>query len=330
MNSPKYSVVVPVYNSQSSLQELCEGIIQTLTITGDEFEIIFVDDDSRDRSWEVLNHIRKEHPGRVTAIKLSRNYGQHNATLCGMSFAQGRFVITLDDDLQTPPAEILKLIELAGSNGYELVYGIHSKKRHSVLRNARSRSFKSTARALHHTAGDGSSFRLITASLVKKVLQHQQHFIFLDEILFWYTNDIGFTEVEHHPRRYDRSGYTLGKLIRLVANLALYYTMMPLKVLVYGGFIISLITFFYGLFFIFKKLVFDVPLGFTSLIVTILFSTSIILFSLGVLGEYLSRIYQLQNRKPPYAIRFMLDKDQGREQHRPGENEPSNRVSHDI
>lgn len=321
MTSLKYSVVVPVYNSQSSLHELCEGIIQTLTGTGDDFEIIFVDDDSRDQSWTMLSQIRKKYPRLVTVIKLSRNYGQHNATLCGLSFAKGRFVITIDDDLQTPPGEILKLAEMTRRDGYELVYGIHPKKKHSLLRNAGSRSFKSTARALHHTAGEGSSFRLLTASLVKKVLQHQQHFIFLDEILFWYTNDIGFVPVEHLPRKYDRSGYTFGKLFRLVANLVLYYTMMPLKVLVYGGFMISLITFVYGLFFIFKKLVFDVPLGFTSLIVTILFSTSIILFSLGVLGEYLSRIYQLQNHKPPYAIRHVLGS--GEEKNMQTEKEPS-------
>jgi hypothetical protein len=175
---------------------------------------------------------------------------------------------------------------------------------HSLTRNIGSRSLKTSARVFHNSPGEGSSFRLITGDLVKKIVHHhQQNFIFLDEIFHWYTDDIGFTEVEHHARKYDQSGYSLGKLFRLFANLVLYYTMVPLKVLVYGGLLISMISFIYGLFFIFKKLVFDVPLGYTSLIVTILFSTSIILFSLGVLGEYLSRIYQLQNRKPPYSIR---------------------------
>jgi hypothetical protein len=126
--------------------------------------------------------------------------------------------------------------------------------------------------------------------------------------MLWYTDNVGFAEVLHQPRKYDRSGYTLGKLVRLFANLVLYYTMLPLKVLVYGGLAISFVTFFYGLFFIFKKLVFDVPLGYTSLIVAILFSTSIILFSLGVLGEYLSRMYQIQNGKPPYSIKKVLKK----------------------
>jgi hypothetical protein len=125
-------------------------------------------------------------------------------------------------------------------------------------------------------------------------------------VLLWYTDDLAFTEVKHLPRKYDQSGYSITRLFKLFANLVLYYTMVPLKLLVYGGFIISLVTFVFGSYFIIKKMVFNVPLGYTSLIVTILFSTSIILFSLGVLGEYLSRIYQVQNRKPPYSIKKIL------------------------
>ena len=112
--------------------------------------------------------------------------------------------------------------------------------------------------------------------------------------------------MKHLPRKYQQSGYSITKLFKLFANLVLYYTMVPLKLLVYGGFVISLITFFVGFYFILKKMIYNVPLGYTSLIVTILFSTSIILFSLGVLGEYLSRIYQVQNRKPPYSIKKVL------------------------
>jgi undecaprenyl-phosphate 4-deoxy-4-formamido-L-arabinose transferase len=189
---------------------------------------------------------------------------------------------------------------------YDLVYGTYRNKQHSATRNLGSKSLKVSAKALHTAKGEGSSFRLLTKELASNLLNHRQNFIFLDEVMLWYTDNVGFAEVLHQPRKYDRSGYTFGKLVRLFANLALYYTMVPLKVLVYGGLAISFITFFYGLFFIFKKLVFDVPLGYTSLIVTILFSTSIILFSLGVLGEYLSRMYQIQNGKPPYAIKKVL------------------------
>jgi len=215
-------------------------------------------------------------------------------------------VITIDDDLQTPPAEIPKLIETYQATQADLVYGIYSRKRHSKVRNLGSASLKKSSRLLHHAPGEGSSFRLMTRDLAAKIREHPAHFIYLDEIFRWYTGEIAFAEVNHLPRKYRQSGYSFRKLIHLLANILLYYTMIPLKLLVYGGLFFSLFTFVYGLFHIIKKLLYNVPLGYTSLIVTILFSTSIILFSLGVIGEYLSRIYQVQNRKPPFSISKIL------------------------
>ena len=303
---PKYSVVVPVFNSEPSLEELFTGVKSVFDSLQEKFEMVFVEDDSRDHSWEALKKLKSRYPDQITAIKLSRNFGQHNATFCGFGFARGELIITIDDDLQTPPGEIAKLVGEYNRSKADLVYGYFGRKNHSRMRNLGSQSLKASARVFHGSPGEGSSFRLLTAELTKKILHHQQNFIFLDEVLLWYTNDIAFTEVMHLPRKYRQSGYSFTKLFKLFANVVLYYTMVPLKFLVYGGFIISLVTFFFGLWFIIKKMVYNVPLGYTSLIVTILFSTSIILFSLGVLGEYLSRIYQVQNRKPPYSIKKIL------------------------
>jgi glycosyltransferase involved in cell wall biosynthesis len=302
----KYSVVVPVFNSEPSLAELFAALRSVFDSLQETYEVIFVEDYSQDNSWEVIRTLKEQHPSIITAVRLSRNFGQHNATFCGLGFARGEFIITIDDDLQTPPAEITKLIAEYNRSGADLVYGFYGHKNHSHVRNFGSRSLKTSARVLHDSPGEGSSFRLLKTDLAKKILHHQQNFIFLDEMLLWYTGDIAFTEVQHLPRKYKQSGYSFAKLFKLFANLVLYYTMVPLKILVYGGFIISLITFVFGLYFIIKKMVYNVPLGFTSLIVTILFSTSIILFSLGVLGEYLSRIYQVQNRKPTYSIKKIL------------------------
>ncbi len=302
-----YSVVIPVFNSELSLAMLFSGLKEVFASRGLTCEVIFVDDDSRDGSWQVIRKLREENPGIVKGVRLGRNFGQHNATLCGFGFARGERVITIDDDLQTPPEEIGKLIDCADLTGAELVYGYSGRKNHSVLRNMGSRSLKRSARIFHRSPGEGSSFRLMTAALMKKILPHQQNFIFLDEVLLWYTADIAFTEVAHIRRKFRQSGYSFPTLVRLFANIVLYYTMVPLNFLVYGGFLGSLILFFVGLWFIFKKMVYNVPLGYTSLIVTILFSTSIILFSLGVLGEYLSRIYQGQNQKPPYSVRTVLE-----------------------
>lgn len=303
---PKYSVVVPVFNSQDSLRELFTGIHDVFEGMNATFEVIFVDDCSRDTSWEIVSALKSEYPDLIKGIRLSKNFGQHNATLCGLTFARGEFILTIDDDLQIDPVEIPKLIQTQSETDCDLVYGRYRNKKHSRIRNAGSQSLKSGSKALHDGPGEGSSFRLIKGELARQALLHQQNFIFLDEIFYWYTDDIRFVEVVHLPRKYKQSGYSFTKLLKLMANLVLYYTMLPLKFLVYGGFLISLITFIVGLQFIIKKMAYNVPLGYTSLIVAILFSTSIILFSIGVLGEYLSRIYQIQNRKPPYSIKKVI------------------------
>lgn len=303
---PCFSVVVPVYNSEDSLGELFDGLQGVFGRMSATFEVIFVDDNSKDNSWKVLVELKAAHPGQITAIRLSRNFGQHNATFCGLGFATGKRIITIDDDLQNPPEEIEKLVSEHDKTGADLVYGYYGRKKHSPMRNAASRTLKKTAKILHNSPGEGSSFRLLTSELMRKILHHNHNFIFLDEVLLWYTDDITFVPVEHRPRKYKQSGYSTLSLFRLFANLVLYYTTVPLKLLVYGGFFFSIITFIYGIFSIVKKMFYDIQLGYTSLIVTILFSTSIILFSLGVLGEYLSRIYQVQNRKPPFSIKKVI------------------------
>ncbi len=304
--SPKYSVVVPVFNSEPALEELYSELASVFQKLDLSFEVIFVDDSSGDDSWQVLKALKKSHPEQITVVRLARNFGQHNATLCGFSFAKGERIITIDDDLQNPPSEIAKLHKAEEETEADVVYGVYRKKRHSAIRNVGSQSLKRSAKLIHSSPGDGSSFRLIRRELVEKILNHAQHFLFLDEVLHWYTDDIAFVQVEHHPRKYNRSGYSVRKLVKLLGNILLQYTTLPLKFLVYGGLIGSLITFVLVVYYLVLKFRFDVPLGYTSLIISILFSTSIILFSLGIIGEYLRRIYLVQNKKPPYSIKKVL------------------------
>ena len=154
--------------------------------------------------------------------------------------------------------------------------------------------------------GEGSSFRFITKQLGKQILEHAQNFVFIDELLLWYTGDISFVKVEHEKRKSGKSGYSKIKLFKLSLNLMLYYTAIPLKLMIYGGFFAAFFSFFLGIYFIVKKIFLHVPHGYTSIIVTILFSTGIIIFSLGIIGEYLIRIYMVQNKKPSYAIKQAL------------------------
>jgi len=300
-----YSVIIPVYNSESSLEELAGRLVAVMDATGKSYELIFIDDGSRDGSWQALKELKAQYHDKLIAIRLAKNFGQHSATFCGFNFAKGDYVVTIDDDLQIPPEEIPKLMQAMEEKDAELVYGIYRKKNHHYIRNLGSRSFKKISHLLGRPK-EGSSFRLISSNIIQKIIIHHQNFVFIDEILHWYTDYVELVTVEHHPRKYKKSGYSTRRIWSLLANIMFYYTTVPLKVMVYGGLISSVFFFILSLIFALKKILFNVPLGYTSLIVAVLFSTSLILLSLGVLGEYLSRIYMVQNKKPLYSVKKVL------------------------
>lgn len=301
-----FSVIVPVYNSEETLENLFLGVKNIFDELGKSFELIAVEDGSSDNSWEVLESLKKQYPSLLTIIRLTKNYGQHNATLCGFKYSEGDLLITIDDDLQVDPFEIKKLYSKYTESEADLIYGYYKKKRHSLFRNLGSKFLKSSSKHLFKAPGEGSSFRMIKKELAKNILLHLQNFVFIDELLLWYTDNIDFVEVRHEKRKHQKSGYSYIKLFKIFTNIIIYYTAVPLKIMTYGGFFLSLISFLFGLRFIFRKLVHNVELGYTSLIVTILFSTSLILFCLGIIGEYLRRIYMVQNKKPPYSIKKIV------------------------
>jgi len=302
-----FSVVVPVHNSEETLEELFSRLRVVFRELGNSFEVIFVEDGGNDNSWKVLKKLKKEFPDLVIAVKLNKNFGQHNATMCGFTFAKGNSIITIDDDLQNPPEEIKKLISTFNDNRSDVTYGIYTKKQHTFARNVMSKSVKKSSKIFMNGSGKGSSFRIINNSIVKRILNHNINFVFIDEVLQWYTGNISFVEVEHKKRLHNSSGYSSRKLFSLATNLTYYYTNIPLKIMVYGGLIISTLSFLLAMKFVIQKIFYDVPLGYTSVIVTVLFSTSIIVFSLGVIGGYLSRIQSVQNKKPPFHIEELLD-----------------------
>lgn len=318
----EYSVVVPVYNSEGTLEELFLQIRSVFEKSEKSFEVIFVEDCGRDKSWDVLTRLKEECPEHITAIKLNRNYGQHSATLCGMNYSRGDHIITIDDDLQTPPGEINKLIERYDQTEAELIYGTYRVKKHSAFRNMgsalvqrmlnkhSSRQFKGPSFGMLNKHGSrqfkGSSFRMLKRSLVNRLISHHQDFIYIDALTAWYTDDIEMVEVEHQERKNLKSGYSSAKLTALSIKIFIYYTIFPLKIMIYGGMFASIISFFVGIYYLLRKLFFHVPVGYTSIIVTVLFSTSILLLSLGIIGDYLRKIYIEQKKIPPYLIKKIL------------------------
>lgn len=298
------SIVVPVYNSANTLEKLY-SLIDT-SLASYKFQIVFVNDCSHDNSWQKLEKIYTENSKKVIAINLDKNAGQHIALFCGMQLVNGKYIVTLDDDLQIHPKEILKLLESIKKEHADVVYGVFPEKKHSKIRNNGSNFFGKLFSTYASTPRNGSSFKIVKREIINQIAEHNHHNIYIDELLAWYSKKTSFVEIEHNKRQEGNSGYSFASLVKLALGLFINYTALPLKIITFLGIFSSLISFILGIYFLYQKYVQDVPLGFTALIVTIFFSTGLILFSLGIIGEYLSRIYLVQSGKPAYKIKEIL------------------------
>jgi undecaprenyl-phosphate 4-deoxy-4-formamido-L-arabinose transferase len=265
-----------------------------------------VEDCGGDQSWQMLRNLSARFPGEVVAVRLARNFGQHNATLCGFHYAQGDFVITIDDDLQIPPEEIPRLIEEQARSGAELVYGYFDEKHHGLIQNLGSHVIRKTFEVTFKAKGKGSSFRLIAAPLIEKVRSHRQSFVFIDGLLFWYTQYVSRTLVHHEPRRYGRSGYGLFTSLRLAMHVFFNFTTLPLRWTIYVGFLTSTVSLVLGVVFFIRAFYYTTPPGWASLAVAILFVGGSILMVLGIIGEYISRIFTLNNERPQFSVKETL------------------------
>ncbi|MEX0595450.1 MAG: glycosyltransferase, partial [Candidatus Paceibacterota bacterium] len=225
------------------------------------------------------------------------------ALYCGLMYTEGKYIVTLDDDLQHKPGEIYKLKECLEAEKADLVYGIYKKKNHGALRNSGSKFFAAVVNKFASTPLQGSSFKLIHANVIEKVLQHQHFNFYLDEVLAWHSKKTSFATVEHEERRSGSSGYSPLMLIQMSLRILLNYTALPLKFITYLGLLSSLVSFGFGIYYIYEKMVNESQTGFTAIIVSIFFSTGLILFSLGIIGEYISRIFLIQSGKPPFKIK---------------------------
>jgi glycosyltransferase involved in cell wall biosynthesis len=308
MNSEiKISVVIPVYNSEQSLNELLQRINNTLKPLF-TYEVILVDDGSTDNSWKKIIELKSTYKSTLKGIRLKKNFGQHNSLMCGFSVSKGDFVITMDDDLQHPPEEIIKLINQQKTSNTDLVYGIPLNRKHNSAKKAGSFFIRKSSKYFANTPhGDGSSFRLISRNLINNIVHnYANNYVFIDEIIHWYTSSITFVDVEHHERKFGKSGYSFFKLTKLFLDIFINYTANPLKLMIYGGLLSSFVSFILAIKFIFKKIYIGAPLGYTSIIVSILFSTSIIMLCLGIIGKYIFNLYQQQSGKPLYSIKQII------------------------
>ncbi|UYZ63056.1 glycosyltransferase family 2 protein [Hymenobacter weizhouensis] len=305
-SAPDYSVVVPVYLGQDTLRPLTAQLVEFFTTTGRTFEIIFVYDCGPDNSWQVIQELRAElGPELVRAVHLTRNFGQHNALLCGFGEARGRFIVTMDEDLQHRPADIEQLIRRQREGNFDVVYGRPGMLRHSRFRNVTSGAMRRLLRAgIPDLHPDYSAFRLLKADTARSCLDMRNSYTFLDGYLTWVTTHVASAPVEHQPRAAGRSGYTVGKLVAYSVNIFVTFSNLPIRLLTFTSVAVFLLTSSYSVYVLVRKLVYnDFLLGFPSLIISIGFGVGLILLGLGIVGEYIHRINLKTTRRPNFVKR---------------------------
>jgi len=297
------SIVVPVYRSQETIPELHRRLVAVLEGNQLSFEIVFVEDCGGDNSWEVINQVSAEDT-RVKGVRLSRNYGQHNALLCGIREAQGNVIITLDDDLQNPPEEIPKLLA-ALHTGYDVVYGFPQAQTHGFLRNLASRVTKLALRSAMgaETAGKASAFRAFKGHLKDSFADYRSPAVNIEVLLTWGTTKFGHVLVRQDPRATGESGYTLRKLVVHAVNMATGFSTLPLQIASVLGIAFSLLGVAILAYVLVRYLISgSVVPGFSFIASIIAIFSGAQLFCLGIIGEYLARMHSRTMERPMYNV----------------------------
>lgn len=295
------SVVIPVFNSEKSLHELTTRLELTLTKMEVTFELIFIDDFSFDRSWEVLKNIQKKY-SNVTVIKLSKNFGQHNATICGMKEANGNTIITLDDDLEHSPEYISDLYVHLKNENLDVLYAVPKKKKKGVIRSLLGYFWYKGSKVIGKGVGKASSFRILKSEIANCLTQHQEPFVFIESLVFWYTKNVGYKEIEFERRQHGESNYTMLNLFDLNHDIGMHYDTQVLKFMRTFGVIVFLGSIILIIYYSLKKIYGNPMPGYTSIIITLLFSTGSVLWGMGYLGSYIGKMFRILNKEPQYQI----------------------------
>jgi glycosyltransferase involved in cell wall biosynthesis len=297
------SVIIPVYRAEHTLPDLYRQLVAAMAVITPVFEIIFVEDGGGDSSWSIINRLAyADH--RVRGIRMSRNYGQHNALLCGIRAAKHATILTMDDDLQHPVSEIAPMLA-ALKPDYDVVYGAPQMEQHGFLRNVASRLSKIalTSAMGAETARNVSAFRAFRSRLRDGFRDYRSPYVSIDVLLTWTTSRFTAIKVRHAPRAAGVSGYTVGKLIRHALDLMTGFSTLPLQIASIAGFTFVLFGFLILAYVVVNYVIYGsaVP-GFAFLASIVAIFSGAQLFALGIFGEYLARIHFRIMDRPAYVI----------------------------
>jgi len=304
-DAPALSIVVPVYNGAATIGELVNAL-RALEIAGG-LEIVLVVDGSPDNSLDVCKQLAAEPGAPIVLLSLSRNFGEHNAVMAGLARARGSYIITMDDDLQNPPEEVKRLFEHARDGGYDAVYTYYEEKQHAAWRNWGSRFTNWCAdRLIDKPQGLYlSSFRCISAFVRERIVaSYEGPYPYVDGLVFQVTENVCRLQVGHLPRFEGSSNYTLRRLIRLWLSMFLNFSVMPLRLATLFGLAFGALGALAAIIVIVEAISDNrPPQGWASLMVAVLVLAGVQLVLVGVIGEYLGRMFLAVNRKPQYLVR---------------------------
>jgi glycosyltransferase involved in cell wall biosynthesis len=306
--TPSLSVVIPVYRSEATLRTLVQRLLAVLSAYPAPYEIILVNDSSPDRSWAIVTALVRA-DGRIHGIDLMRNFGQHNALLCGILNAQYDAIVTLDADLQHPPEEIPKLLAKL-AEGFDVVYGVPAAEMHNIFRRLGSRIVRyivGHALGIRHAA-QISALRAFRTQLRAPMATYRSPFVFIDVLLTWSTTKIGAVTVQHDSRAAGKSSYSLFRLAEHCFNIITSFSTFPLRLASWIGFFFTLfgvlvLIYVVGVYLI---LGYSIP-GFPFLASIIAIFSGAQLFALGIIGEYLARIHFRIMDKPAFVVRNTIE-----------------------
>lgn len=301
----KISFVIPCYNSERTIQKVVDEIRDTVNARGeDSYEIILVNDCSKDEVWNVIKGICKNDKN-IHGISFSKNFGQHSALMAGYRKATGDIIVSLDDDGQTPANEVYSLIEKL-EEGYDVVYASYEKKKHNVARNIGTIINNFMCNKLLGKPKDLTitSFFVARRFVVEEMIRYKNSYSYVPGLVLRTTKNISYTPVKHRAREIGKSGYSFTKLLALWMNGFTAFSVAPLRISTLIGVFSAMIGFIYLIYVIVNKIVNpSVPIGWSSTTAILLLLGGMILFVLGMIGEYLGRVYISLNDAPQYVIK---------------------------
>jgi len=299
----KVSVCIPVYNGAKTIKKLVDEIFRELMPHYD-VEVILVNDCSLDNCDEICKELARYY-NEVKYISLRKNYGEHNAVMCALNYSTGDYAAIIDDDFQNPPCEIIKLVEEA-RRGVDVVYSKYHKKEHHYFRNIGSRfNDKISNWLLDKPKGLYlSSFKVIDKCIVKEIIKYKGPSPYIDGLILRSTNGISSVYVSHDKRQEGKSNYTLKKLVSLWLSMFINFSIKPLRIFSVFGIIATVFGFFASVIFVIQKILNpELNLGWTSVMVSILFFSGVQIVFLGLIGEYVGKHYLQSNGSPQWTIK---------------------------